>query len=224
VAVITRNFVTGIAQITLVTPEPAGPPLPEPAGEQLAVINEGRSDLDELAGRVGLLGDMTAEALGNLNRVLNAENRAALAGTLANLRELTAGLNQRLERFDRTLEQVGDAAERIGAGTQRLAETAERAGAGVDALVADTRRAVMQAEHAAAEVARAVAALQAQAQAITDRVDQTAASWDDQLSAAVAELRLSVDVAARAFDRLQDPRGAVLGPDKAQLGPGEKLR
>ena len=50
VAVVTRNFVTGIAAITLVTPEPAGEVLAAvPEGERYPVIGEGRSDLDEIA-------------------------------------------------------------------------------------------------------------------------------------------------------------------------------
>ncbi|MDH5228354.1 MAG: MlaD family protein, partial [Gammaproteobacteria bacterium] len=43
VAVVTRNFVTGIAAITLVTPEPAGDELTAvPDGERYPVIGEGR--------------------------------------------------------------------------------------------------------------------------------------------------------------------------------------
>ena len=76
VAVVTRNFVTGIAAIALVNPDREGQPLTEvPDGEDYPVIGEGRSDLDELAGRVNRLGDMAAATLNNLNQLLNPDNR-----------------------------------------------------------------------------------------------------------------------------------------------------
>ena len=99
VAIVTRNFVTGIAKISLITPEPLGPPLTEiRADQQHPVIPEGESNLDALAGKVNQLGDMAAETLENLNDVLKPRNRVAFTETLDNLRKLTAGLNARLER------------------------------------------------------------------------------------------------------------------------------
>jgi hypothetical protein len=55
------------------------------------------------------------------------------------------------------------------------------------------------------------------------RLEDSAANIDSQLDAAVTELRLSVESATRVLDRLRDPRAALLGPGKAQLGPGEQL-
>jgi phospholipid/cholesterol/gamma-HCH transport system substrate-binding protein len=225
VAVVTRNFVTGIAQITLVTPEPAGPPIGEaPEGEPYPVIAEGTSDLDEIAGKVSRLGDMAARALSDLNHVLSPENREALAATLANLRDLTAALNRSMGRLDRALDSVSRAADEVGRTGDRLASTAERAGAGFDEVVGDARRALQRTERAVDDAAQAIAALERHTQAMTSRVDRSADVFDDQLAAAVAELRISIDAAARALDELQDPRRALLGPDPARLGPGEKLR
>ncbi|GAB4465741.1 MAG: hypothetical protein OHK0044_04780 [Burkholderiaceae bacterium] len=225
VAVVTRNFVTGIAQITLVTPEPAGPPLASaPPDERYPVIAEGRSDLDEIAGRVGQLGDMAAEVMTNLNRVMTPENREAFTQTLKNLRELTAALNQRLDRFDRALAGVGRAADQVGRSGDRIATAAEHAGARIDAVLADAQRSLARIDAAAAAIERGAKSLAAQAQAVTQRVDRSAAALEDELAASIAELRASTDAAARAFDRLQDPRSALLGPDKARLGPGESLQ
>lgn len=225
VAVVTRNFVTGIAQITLVTPEPAGLPLESaPPGEPYPVIAEGRSDLDEIAGKVGQLGDMAAEVMTNLNRVMAPENREAFAQTLKNLRELTAGLNQRLDRFDRTLAGVGRAADEVARSGDRIAGATEHAGRRVDALIADAQRSLARIDAAAAAIGRTAQSLQTQTQTVAQRVDRSAAALEDQLAASLTELRASVDAAARALDRLQDPRRALLGPDKATLGPGESLR
>lgn len=225
VAVVTRNFVTGIAQITLVTPEPAGLPLESaPPGEPYPVIAEGRSDLDEIAGRVGQLGDMAAEVMTNLNRVMAPENREALAQTLKNLRELTAGLNQRLDRFDRALAGVGRAADEVARSADRIAGATEHAARRGDALIADAQRSLARIDAATAAIGRAAESLQTQTQTVAQRVDRSAAALEDQLAASLTELRTSVDAAARALDRLHDPRRALLGPDKATLGPGESLR
>jgi hypothetical protein len=46
---------------------------------------------------------------------------------------------------------------------------------------------------------------------------------DDQLGAALVEMRLSIEAATRVIDGLREPRAALLGPGKAELGPGEVL-
>jgi len=224
VAVVTRNFVTGIASITLVTPAPAGELLTEaPEGESYPVIGEGRSDLDEIAGRVNKIGEMAAVALTNINQLLDADNREALMATLHNLRDLSAGLNTRLGALDTTLARVASAATDVGKGAAelgrsgaRIAGVAERSSENLDTTLAEARKALQQ-------VAQATAAIQQQAVASARRLEGTAANVDDQLGAAVTELRLSVETAARALDRLREPRAALLGPTKSQLGPGEKL-
>ena len=68
VAVITRNIVTGIASITLVNRDPGAPALTQAGPDDpLPVIGEGRSDLDEFAGRVHQMGEQASNALANLN-------------------------------------------------------------------------------------------------------------------------------------------------------------
>lgn len=224
VAVVTRNFVTGIAQISLVTPEPAGPPLDKvPDGEPHPLIAEGRSDLDEITGKVGRLGDMAADVMGNVNRLLTTENRETMMQAIRNLRDVTDGLNRRLVRLDRTLDSLAQAASGVGRTGDRLAATAEQAGERFDDLVGDAQRTLSHAERSMSEVTRVVAGLQQEARSVAQRLDRSATALDDQLVAAVSELRLSVDAAARALDRLQDPRAALFGPAKAQLGPGEAL-
>lgn len=224
VAVVTRNFVTGIAAIALVNAGPAGQPLTAvPEGESLPVIAEGRSDLDEIAGRVNQLGEMAASALANVNELLAADNRQAMMETVRNLRDVSAGLKARLGALDATLARVGQAATDLGQGAtglaragDRVAGVAERSGARLDATLAEADRAL-------GRLAQAGAAVEQQALATARRLEDSAASVDDQLAAAVAELRLSVESATRALDRLREPRAALVGPAKSQLGPGENL-
>jgi len=229
-AVVTRNIVTGIAGIALVNPEPAGAPLTEvPPEERYPVIREGRSDLDEIAGRVSEVGDMASITLSNINQLLSEENRDAVMATVRSLRELSAGLNQRLVTVDRTLQQVGAAATAVGAGAARLGQAGERVATvvehsseGLDRALAETEKTLAAARGAIDEVARASGTLQAQAVTTARRLEASAVSVDDQLGAALAEMRLSIEAATRVLDQLREPRSALLGPAKAQLGPGEQ--
>lgn len=250
VAVVTRNFVTGIASITLVGGDPPGELLVAvPEGETLPVIGEGRSDMQEIAGRVNKVGEAATIAIANLNQLLAAENRDAVMATVRNLGDLAAGINQRLASLDRTLTRVGLAAADVGqAATQidgalasvsqaaadvgsaatglgqageRVAAVAERGGQRLDSTLVETERAVADAQRTFARIAGAIDTLQQQVLSATGRLEGTAGNIDDQLSAAVTELRLSVETGARLLDRLREPRAALLGPGKSQLGPGE---
>lgn len=230
VAVVTRNFVTGIAAIALVNREPPGEALTEvPEGESYPVVHEGRSDLDEIAGRVNKVGEMASMALTNINQLLDAENRQALTETLHNLRDLSAGLNQRLGALDRTLERVGGAAREVGGAAaqvgrsgERVAAVAEHGGERLERTLTEADRALAEAQRALAQIASAGNVVQQQAQVTAQRLQTSAEGLDDQLGAAVAELRLSIEAASRVVDRLRDPRAALLGPGKQQLGPGEQ--
>ena len=170
-AVVTRNFVTGIAAIALVNSDPPGEALSAvPDGESVPVIAEGHSDLDEIAGRVSKVGDMASSALTNINQLLDADNREAVMATVRNLRDLSAGLNARLGTLDSTLARVGSAAAEVGkscgrTGTlgQRIAAVAERSGERLDVTLAETERALVQARQALQQLAQATGAIQQQA-------------------------------------------------------------
>ena len=230
-AVITRNFVTGIAQIRLVTPDVAGPPLIEVReGERFPVIAEGKSDVEQITGRVTELGDMAGETLAKLNQFLTAENRAATASTLANLRDLTTDLKRQLVGIDSTIAEVGKAAREFRRTADQLTIVTERIGNGAAATLADTRVLIGDMRDAAAETQRAMAqttatlaTLQVEAAGTARRLDASASHIDDQLLVTVGELRTSLEAMQRSLDRLSDPRAALLGPDRSRLGPGEKL-
>ncbi len=243
-ALVTRNFVTGIAQITLVNGDPPGELLVKvPQGEQYPVIAEGRSDLQEIAGRVNKVGEIASSALSNLNELLSAENRTAVMATVGNVRELTAGLNGRLGALESTLKEVGGAATQIGGAAstfslaarqfgnaasqlgqsgERIAAVTDRGMQRLDTTLGATELTLAEAKLAFSQIAVASETLQKQAVASAQRLEESAANVDDQLAATLAELRLSIDSATRVLDRLREPRAALLGPDESQLGPGEK--
>ena len=231
VAVITRNYVTDIAAIELVTREPPGPPLAEvPPGERYPVIGEGHSEFDDITGRVSKIGDMAATALNSVNQLLSAESRQTTLAAIRSLHDLSAALKERLGALDRTLAGVGgaapdvsSAASALGRSGDRVAQVSERIGERLGGTLAETERALADARRAIDQIATAGTAVQQQAITSARRLEDSAAHIDQQLDAAVTELRLSVETATRVLDRLRDPRAALLGPGKAQLGPGEQL-
>ena len=230
-AVITRNFVTGLAQIRLETAEPAGPPLTEPPDdERYPVIAEGKSDVAELTGKVTELGDMAGDAMQRIIQLLTAENRAAVASTLANLRDLTGDLKRQLVGIDAAITEVSGAAREFRRASDQMATTTERVGGDASAtledaraMIGDLRGAATETQRAMAQATVALATLQAEASGTARRLDASAAHIDDQLLVAVSELRTSLETMQRSLDRLHDPRAALLGPERSRLGPGEKL-
>lgn len=215
VAIVTRNFVTGIAKIDLITPEPLGPPLTEIRDEQqYPVIPEGESNLDALAGKVNQLGDMAAETLESLNDVLKPRNRVAFTETLDNLRKLTGGLNARLAELDKTMAALNGVAADIGAASNRVAKVAEGAGA-------DLGPTIRQTEQTMKDISAAAVSLEKQVGALSRDFGSAANATEEQLTSAVIELRRTVESLNRVLDRFQDPRAALLGATKTQRGPGE---
>lgn len=231
VAVVTRNFVTGIAGIALVNRLPAGPPLTEvPPGDALPVIAEGQSDLDEITGRVNQVGELASSALTNVNHMLSPDNRREAMEAVRGLRDLTAGLSQRLVALDRTLAStrtaataLGAAATHLGESGERVARVAEGTGERLAATMSQADLALADARGAMGRVASTLDRMERQAGSTAQRMEATAAQVDDALSATTAELRLSLEATSRVLDRLRDPRAALLGPGPAQLGPGEVL-
>jgi len=215
VAIVNRRFVTGIAKIDLETPDPPGPLLTDGAADEpYPVIAEGTSNLDEIANRLNKVGETAAETLERLNDLLKPENRAAIDKALANLRDLTGGLNQRMGELDRTLKAVQGAAAGMDRAGNSVANLADGAGQ-------DLRPALQQAERTMKDLSAATGALEKQAAHLSQSIGSTVTSSGDQLSAAAVELRATGATLNRLLDRLQDPRAALLGPSTAQRGPGE---
>lgn len=216
VAVVTRNLVTGIATVNLVSPDkPAAPLVDVPPGSDYPVIAEGQSDVDNITGRVSQIGDLAAEAISNVNRTLRAENREALTASLQSLRELTTGLNQRLSSLDRSLAAFDNTMVAATRASNRVAEVAEHTGRQIDPALAEVQTTLKA-------VAAAAQSLERESKGLSASVNRAADATDDQISAVAIELRSSVEAFNRAVDRFRDPAAAVLGPTKAQLGPGER--
>ncbi len=218
VATLSRNYVTGIARISLITPGQPGPPLIEaPAGEPYPVIAEGRSEFEEFRVTLRGLGEQSAQALDAINQTLNAQNREALSGALASLQKLSDGLAERLPRLDGAIATFNASATEMSRSSTRFVVATERLERQLEPTIDQTRQTLQDASSA-------LRAFERESAKLVGRLGDTAASVDDQFTIAVIELRASIEGIARVVERLEDPRAALFGPTDAQLGPGERFR
>jgi phospholipid/cholesterol/gamma-HCH transport system substrate-binding protein len=144
VAVVGRKLLTGLARIDLVTPGKPGPELTAVnVGERYPVIAEGQSDLEQIADAVNGLAAKGASVLKSVDELLNAENRDAIAETLASIRGMADAIRKTAERAERVAVSA-DAATKEARVTlrdlSRAAAALERtADVGVNELRATTQ-------------------------------------------------------------------------------------
>lgn len=216
VAAVGRNLLTGLARIELVTPGAPGPELTKiGAGERYPVIpeNVGTGDLGAAVDRLAISG---AKALDSLDQLLNKENREAFAATLANLRQLSGDLTQRMGKLDAVADALARSSTEVGESSRRIA-------AAIDRVSASAQPVASQAEVTLRDLSRAVQSLERETSVLVAKLDGTADSTTLEIRATAQELRSTAEILARAADQLKDPRALILGPSPAQLGPGEKL-
>jgi len=218
VAIVDRNLLTGLARINLTTPGQPGPELAEVlAGESYPVIPEGQSDIEQLTGAMNRLAITGASALTNMEQLLNKENREAFGATLANLRQISGALSNRMGRLDEVADALAKSALEFGKSSRDIALAVERVSAGA-------QPAIKQADATLRDLARAVQSLERETTALARRLEQATDSGAHEIRATAQELRSSAEILSRAADRLQDPRAVIFGPSAAQLGPGERVR
>ena len=217
VAVVSRTFVTGIARINLKTPDPPGPPLKPQPGQDYPVIKEGTSIEEKIEDVAGHIAETGTEALDRLNDLLNQQNRETVKEMLINIRNLTAGLNARLDRMDQTLTTVNRGVDAFGRASTSIAAAVDRVGGHVDPVA-------KQADATLREVGDAAKAIQAQVVVLTKELETASQTAALEMHATSRELRVTAEVLDRTLSRYRDPGAIIFGPNPAQLGPGEKAK
>ena len=217
VAVVSRTFVTGIARIGLRTPEPPGPLLKASEGQDYPVIKEGTSMEEKIEDVASRLADNGTEALERLNALLDKPNREAVRDVLVNIRDLTAGLNARLDKIDQTLTTVNRGVDAFGRASTSISAAVERVSSNVEPVAKQTDQALR-------EVTEAAKTIQAQALVLAQQLETVSQTAALDLHATSRELRVTAEVLDRTLSRYRDPRALIFGPSAAQLGPGEKAK
>ncbi|MEO7851233.1 MAG: MlaD family protein [Rubrivivax sp.] len=232
-ASVSRNVLTGIARINLATPDTPSPDLvAAPHGEAYPVIAEGPSNLDQITDSVNQLAAEANTALAGLNKLLAPANQEAVAQLLASSRDLTTGLNSRVQLLDGAARSVDNSARAFQQAARDIAGSAQQvvdelkpvsqeAGNTLREVQASLRTFTKDARALETDLANAVQRLEQASTALLSNADNAVDTGVLELRATANELRSSAQIVSRTLDRLADPRAAVIGPSEAQLGPGE---
>jgi len=217
VAVVNRTLVTGIARISLRTPVPAGPPLKAVAGQEYPLIKEGTSTEEQITDAASKIAESGAEALNRVNALLDKDNLETVTAVLVNLKNITAGLDARLDRIDQTLATVNRAVDQFGRASTNIASAVDRMSLDVSPLVKQT-------EGTMREVGDAVKAVESQTVLLAQQLRTVSETASLDLHSTARELRITAEALDRTLNRYRDPRALIFGPSPAQLGPGEKVK
>jgi phospholipid/cholesterol/gamma-HCH transport system substrate-binding protein len=218
-AIVQRNLLTGIARIALTPPAGASPALltAVPEGEEFPVIPEGTSDIDQIADAANRMAKSGAIALDNLNEVLSVENRIAVTQTLANVRDIAATVNARLDKLDDLTVGLTRTAAEVGRASRDVAEQ-------VRSVQSAATPAVTQLESTLRDASRTLERVERESTAAVRRFDAAVEVGTLELGATTREIRATAEMLARTADRAADPRALLFGPSERQLGPGERLK
>lgn len=216
-AFIKRNLVTGIAAVEIDNGPSDSPLLNKPPeGERYPVIAEGSSDIDKVATALSRLAVNGALVLEKMNTLLSDENQRAFSSTLAHLDELSGSLAANRKNLNAAVQGIRDATEAFRQASTNIGQAATR--------TEDTITSVGQnANVALKEATVSMEKLQRDASLISERLQQLSETGAVEITNVSRDVRSSADVLNTAGQRLSNPRAILFGPDKKQLGPGEKL-
>lgn len=216
-AYIKRNLVTGIATVEINNGNGDSPLLIDaPQGERYPVIAEGRSDIDKVATAFSRLGVNGAQVLEKMNTLLSDKNQQAFSQTLANLNELSSHLVANKQGLDSAVQGIRDAADEFRFAGASISQAATRAEGSIVSVGQNANAALK-------EASVAMVNLQQDASLISGQIQQLTETGTLELINISRDVRTSADVLTTAGQRLSDPRVILFGPDKQQLGPGEKM-
>ncbi len=217
VAVVSRNLLTGLARINLVTPEPPGAPLAVAENGSPPVIKEGTSTDERIEEAANRFADSGIQALEGVRGFLSRPNQEAFGEALRNVADSAKALETRLERLDRTLAVIERNVNVFGRASDSMALSAKTIQTDFTDLKSRTSAVVAQIGSTASGLERDTAKLARQ-------LDAAAGSASLELRATAQELRVTAELLDRTLNRLRDPRAALFGPHPTQLGPGEKVK
>jgi phospholipid/cholesterol/gamma-HCH transport system substrate-binding protein len=152
------------------------------------------------------------EGQSNLEQIRDTVSRLAFTGneTLKSVNELLTEENR--QELMATLASLRSMSGTIAVAAEDLARSGRSVAAAAD-------KARIAAEPVAAQAGATLRDLSRAAQAFEHA---TSVSMNE-FRATAQELRSSADIVARTAERLEDPRAVLFGPNRQQLGPGERL-
>lgn len=112
VALVKRNFVTGLATIEIRNPDATSPLLTQVRpDERYPVIAEGNSNLDNVTNAVSQMAENGAQVLDKVNLLLSDANRKDVSDTIHNLQIISTNLADNKQALNQAVQSIQDAAE-----------------------------------------------------------------------------------------------------------------
>lgn len=219
-AVLKTQGLTGIAYVELGGGSAGAPRLEPGPGGELPLIRSKASLGTRMESEIGSVLSNLNRLAGNLNAVFDADNRAALAQTLADTRMLVHTFAARRDTISGALDDVARAAGSAASAAAQLAPTLDRIETSARALerLADSARDAVAGARGTADAATrsadAATATMRQLDAETLPEAQRLLGELDQLAAAMRQLVEQVR---------RQPSALVIGAPAINPGPGESV-
>ncbi|NNF60558.1 MAG: MCE family protein [Gammaproteobacteria bacterium] len=209
---------TGVAHVNLSGGGPLSQPLVKPAEEPYPVIQSRPSLLVRLDDTVSELLANLIETSARLNLLMDENNRAAIRGTLANVRDMTENFSTQSQRLDEMFSKLNATLSNARQATEQL-----------PALISQLERGAAAFETMAQTLSETGETLQTAGKDLQHTIE---VSGEDlraftgntlpEAGTLVAELRLTARNLRRMSEQLQgDPSTLLFGPPKPPPGPGE---
>ncbi len=218
VATLESQGITGIANINLTGGSRDASVLTKFENEEYPIIASRPSLLMRLDDSVSELFDSIIATSDRLGEVLNEENQAKIAATLANSEQLTASLSARAEELTTLLENTNLLVTKVDAATSQLPQ-----------LVDQFTRTASALESMALNLAAAGETLQATTVDLQNTVSSSGtdvraftSSAMPQANQLIQELKITAGNLRAVSESLQDdPSRLLFGSPEPEPGPGE---
>lgn len=204
VATLRMQGLTGLAQVELSGGSPDSPPLTARPPEKYPVIQTRPSLMTRLDTAVTSVLNNLNKTAENVNALTDAEMRASLKRTLANVEATTRVLAQQMPVLEATLKSTAAASVEVGKLAQRLGQTAGAV------------------ERMANDIAKTSGATRGVLEDARSGFSQFGSQTLPEVNALLTEMRdLSASLRRVSHELEQNPSSLVFGRPPAKPGPGE---
>jgi phospholipid/cholesterol/gamma-HCH transport system substrate-binding protein len=204
VAMLRMQGLTGLAQVELSGGSPDSPSLRARPPEKFPVIQTRPSLMTRLDTAVTSVLSNLNQTAENINALTDAEVRASLKRTLANVEATTRVLAQQMPVLEATLKNTAATSAELGGLAQRLGQTAGAV------------------ENMANDIAKTSGATRGVLEDARSGFNQFGSQTLPELNALVAEMRdLSASLKRVSNELERNPSSLVFGRPPAKPGPGE---
>ncbi|MCB0345459.1 MAG: MCE family protein [Bdellovibrionales bacterium] len=216
-AVIRRNLLTGLAWVDLTESTQEAQLLKtidrkSPLG--LPIIPEGQTELEAIADSIPRLIEEIGQVAQRANTFLSEDNRESVTNTLKNIE----AFSNTLAKNDKAITELVSNLSEMSVELSKLSKSWTTVG---NSAENDLNKVTAEVELTLKDLRDAINRVDDEVVVIAKALRNTA----DVFAAEATTISKSIDEAARSIarvaDQFEDPKGAIFGPNRNTLGPGE---